>query len=63
MCLSSVYDKTPDSEHLLLRNVQFFRIEDGDIVCTDIMEQDLRIHGTLISANLVEGRVIVDVKQ
>ena len=63
MCLSSVYDKTPDADHLLLRNVQYFKIEGGDIICTDIMEQDLTIHGTLVSANLVEGRVIVDVKQ
>jgi predicted RNA-binding protein len=60
MCLSSVYDKTADTEHLLIRNVQLIRVEGDEIVCTDIMEEDTRIRGRLISANLVEGRVIVD---
>ena len=60
MCLSSVYDKTVDAEHLLIRNVQLIRVEGDEIVCTDIMEEDLRIRGRLVSANLVEGRVIVD---
>ena len=61
MCLSSVYNKTPDAENLLLRNVQFFKIEGEYVVCTDILAQDMRIHGTLVSADLVNGQVIVDV--
>lgn len=60
MCLSTVYDKSADPEHLLMRNVQLIRLEGDEIVCTDIMEQDIRIRGRLVSANLVEGRVIVE---
>ena len=60
MCLSSVYDKTVDAEHLLIRNVQLIKVEGDEIICTDIMEEDMRIRGRLVSANLVEGRVIVD---
>ena len=60
MCLSSVYDKTVDADHLLIRNVQLIKVEGDEIVCTDIMEEDMRIRGRLVSANLVEGRVIVD---
>ena len=60
MCLSSVYDKTVDADHLLIRNVQLIKVEGDEIVCTDIMEEDMRIRSRLVSANLVEGRVIVD---
>ena len=37
MCLSNVYEKSPDADNLLLRNIADVRFEGDALVLTDIM--------------------------
>lgn len=60
MCLSMVYDKEPAPERLLMKNVQSIRIENGCVTLTDIMERTRSIAGSLVSADLVNGVVILN---
>jgi predicted RNA-binding protein len=60
MCLSKVVAKNGSSEKLLLNNIQKFSISGGDIIFTDLMENETRITGRLVLADLVNGRVVVE---
>lgn len=60
MCLSKVYEKTGPSENMLLNNIQKFVLDGDSVVFTDLMENDTRIKGRLVSADLVNGRVIIE---
>ena len=59
MCLSTVYKnaKTPDA--VVMRNVMSLECKDGMVILTDLMERSVAIDGQLLSANLVDGFVIV----
>ena len=59
MCLSTVYknEKTPSA--VVMRNVVSIECKDGVVILTDLMERQVAIEGTLESANLVDGFVIV----
>ncbi len=59
MCLSTVYKnaKTPDA--IAMKNVMSLECKDGYVILTDLMERTMAIEGTLESANLVDGYVIV----
>ena len=59
MCLSTVYKnaKTPDA--IAMKNVMSFECKDGYVILTDLMERTMAIEGQLVSANLVDGYVIV----
>ncbi|MCL2826858.1 MAG: CooT family nickel-binding protein [Eggerthellaceae bacterium] len=59
MCLSNVYDRTADAEHLLVKNVQNFRMENGQLVFTDLMEREYAYPASLVSADLVGGQVVI----
>ena len=48
MCLSTVY-----------KNVMAIECREGKVILTDLMERQVEIAGTLESANLVDGYVIV----
>lgn len=60
MCLSKVYDKKASSENVLLNNIQKFVFDGDSIIFTDLMEQETRIQGKMVLADLVNGKVIVD---
>jgi len=60
MCLSNVYNQKMDAEHLLLKNVQSIRAEDGRLFFTDLLERVYEFEGALLSADLVNGSVIID---
>ncbi len=61
MCLSTVYDKTPTNENVLLRNVQKITVSGETLILTDLLEKEISIPASLITADLVNGCVIVDV--
>ena len=59
MCLSTVYkDKMVDFA-IVMKNVMQIQCKDGCVILTDLMDRQVSIEGTLESANLVDGYVIV----
>ena len=59
MCLSTVYKNTMSPETIVKKNVMRIDCKDGCVILTDLMERTVAITGTLQTANLVEGVVIV----
>ena len=59
MCLSTVYKNTMSPETVVMKNVMRIDFQDGCVVLTDLMERSVAIEGQLVSANLVDGFVIV----
>jgi predicted RNA-binding protein len=59
MCLSTVYKNVMEPAAIAMRNVMSIECRDGKVILTDLMERQLEIEGTLESANLVDGYVIV----
>ena len=59
MCLSTVYKNTMAPEAVVMRNVMRIECKDGCVILTDLMERQVAVEGTLESANLVDGFVIV----
>lgn len=59
MCLSTVYKNTMAPEAIAMKNVMAIECKDGNVILTDLMERQVIIRGTLESANLVDGFVIV----
>ena len=59
MCLSTVYKNTMSPETVVMKNVMSLECKDGCVILTDLMERNVVIEGQLLSANLVDGYVIV----
>lgn len=59
MCLSTVYKNTKTEENIVMRNVMAITCEEDTVILTDLMERTVAIQGKLVSANLVDGFVIV----
>ena len=59
MCLSTVYKNTMSPEAVVMRNVMRLECKDGCVILTDLMDRTVAIEGELVSANLVDGFVIV----
>ena len=59
MCLSTVYKNTKTPETVVMKNVMRIDIQDGCVILTDLMDRTMAIEGQLVSANLVDGFVIV----
>lgn len=59
MCLSTVYKNAMQPETVVMRNVMRIDCQDGCVILTDLMDRTVSIEGTLESANLVDGYVIV----
>ena len=59
MCLSTVYKNTMSPETVVMKNVMRIDIQDGCVILTGLMERTVAIEGQLLSANLVDGFVIV----
>ena len=59
MCLSTVYKNDKTEANVVLRNVMAIECKDGCVILTDLMERTVAIEGQLLSANLVDGFVIV----
>ena len=59
MCLSTVYKNAMSPETVVMKNVMRIDFQDGCVILTDLMERSVAIEGQLVSANLVDGFVIV----
>ncbi len=59
MCLSTVYKNEKTPEAVIMKNVMQLECRDGCVILTDLMDRTVSIEGELVSANLVEGFVIV----
>ena len=59
MCLSTVNKNTKTPEAIVMKNVMSLECKDGMVILTDLMERTVAIEGSLESANLVDGYVIV----
>ena len=59
MCLSTVYKNTMAPEAIVMRNVMRIDCKDGCVILTDLMERTVSIEGILVTANLVDGYVVV----
>ena len=59
MCLSTVYKNEMAESSVVMRNVMRIDCKDGCVILTDLMDRQVSIEGTLESANLVDGYVIV----
>ena len=59
MCLSTVYKNTKTEENIVMRNVMAITCEEDIVILTDLMERTVAIQGKLVSANLVDGFVVV----
>ena len=59
MCLSTVYKNTMAPETILMKNVMRIDCKDGCVILPDLMERTVSIEGTLETANLVDGYVLV----
>ena len=60
MCLSTVYKNTMTPEAVVMKNVMRIECQDGCVILTDLMERSVAVEGRLVSANLVDGYVIVE---
>ena len=60
MCLSTVYKNQKTEDAVVMRNVMSIECKDGMVILTDLMERTVAIEGSLVSANLVDGFVIVE---
>ena len=59
MCLSTVYKNVMEPASIAMKNVMRIECKDGCVILTDLMERSVAIEGYLVSANLVDGYVIV----
>lgn len=59
MCLSTVYKNRMDPETVVMKNVMSIECKDGCVILTDLMDRQVAVEGELVSANLVDGYVIV----
>ena len=59
MCLSTVYKNEMTDSAVVMKNVMRIDCKDGCVILTDLMERTVAIEGTLESANLVDGYVVV----
>ncbi len=60
MCLSTVYKNTKSPDTVVMKNVMAIECKDGCVLLTDLMDRTVAIEGRLLSANLVDGYVIVE---
>lgn len=59
MCLSAVYERRPEGESLLCRNIANVRIQPDKLTFIDIMGVQTEYKGQLRSLDLMENKIIV----
>ena len=59
MCLSTVYKNAKQDDAIIMKNVMAIECKDGCIILTDLMDRQVAVEGELVSANLVDGFVII----
>ena len=59
MCLSTVYKNEKLETNVIMRNVMRIDCTEDTVTLPDLMDRSTTIEGVLVSANLVDGFVIV----
>lgn len=59
MCLSTVYINEKSEGSIVLRNVMHIECAGKVITLTDIMGREAKVEGTLLSADLTGGTVVL----
>lgn len=62
MCLSTVYELTPQGREKVCEYVSTVRAEDGKVILTDIMGLEKVLAGTIRSLDLVNNEILVEGK-
>ena len=60
MCLSTIYKNNISPANIIMENVSTIEFKDNVIILKDLMERKKEIKGTISSANLVDGYVIIN---
>ena len=60
MCLSTIYKNNISPANIIMENVSTIEFKDNVIILKDLMERKKEIKGTISSANLVDGDVIIN---
>ena len=59
MCLSVVYKNEVNDQNLLARNIADVKIENGEIILTDLMGVRTVLSGSLERVDLMENYIVV----
>ena len=59
MCLSSVYAVGGDEKELLCKNVSSVAMEDGKLICTDILGSHTEVEGEIERIDLIDNFIYV----
>lgn len=60
MCLSTVFKAAQKPENLILGNVQKIEEQNGTLILTNIMDQQVAVEGRIIMADLIGGVVVIE---
>ncbi|MEG1524616.1 MAG: CooT family nickel-binding protein [Clostridia bacterium] len=63
MCLSTVYDHAKQDDRVLMKNVRLIEVNGNSVTLTDILESTHTFHGTIQTADLINGYVVIDCVQ
>ena len=63
MCLSTVYKNNMNDESVIMKYVASIALDGKIVILTDLMDRKCTVEGTLKEANLVDGYVILDIKE
>ena len=59
MCLATAYKGEASPENIILSNVHFIECQEGQVLLTDLMERQVVVVGTLVSVDLLGGKVVI----
>lgn len=59
MCLSTVYVNEKTDGNIVLKNVMRIECEGDSVTLTDIMGREAKLKGSLLSADLTGGTVVL----
>ncbi len=62
MCLSTVYEVSPQGREKVCEYVSAVRAEDGKVYLTDIMGEERVLEGNIRSLDLVNNEILVEAK-
>ena len=60
MCLSTVYEVSPEGREKVCEYVSTVRAEDGKVILTDIMGLEKVLPGSIRSLDLVNNEILVE---
>lgn len=59
MCLSTIYKNARNPRCEVLKNVTHVRCEDGMVILTDLMGDEMAMEGEILEADIIHGYFIV----